>query len=67
ILSVNHRNLEEIFTTTGQGIVAYHRISRWGQWFNIRVPGYSEGECTIDTERGAELPPRNDQQRECGP
>ncbi|MDX1660056.1 MAG: MCE family protein, partial [Nitriliruptorales bacterium] len=43
ILSVNHRNLEEIFTTTGQGIVAYHRISRWGQWFNIRVPGYSEG------------------------
>ncbi len=58
ILSANHDNLEKIVTWTGTGIIQYHRISRWGQWFNIRVPGVSEGEDVISTERGASMPPR---------
>ena len=58
ILAANHDNIEKIVTWTGTGIVQYHRISRWGQWFNIRVPGVSEGEHVISTERGATLPPR---------
>jgi phospholipid/cholesterol/gamma-HCH transport system substrate-binding protein len=58
ILSINHDELQRIFAYTGTGIVQYHRISRWGQWFNIRVPGLSAGEETMTTERGAELPPR---------
>lgn len=60
VLAVNHEEIEQIFTHTGPAIVSYHRISRWGQWFNIRVPGLSSGEQTIITERGAELPPRED-------
>lgn len=67
ILSTSHEDIEEIFTTTGAGIVNYHLISRWGQWFNIRVPGLSEGECTLATERGAELPPRTDGEQGCEP
>ncbi len=58
ILSVNHDEIEDIVAYTSTGIVQYHRISRWGQWFNIRVPGLSKGEDTIETERGATLPPR---------
>lgn len=60
VLSVNHENLESILTYTGRGIVNYHRISRDGQWFNIRVPGLSVGERPATTERGAALPPRSD-------
>lgn len=60
VLSVNHDEFEEILRTTGRGIVPYHLVSRWGQWFNIRVPGLSEGERTLATERGATLPPRGD-------
>lgn len=60
VLSVNHDELQRIFAYTGTGIVQYHRISRWGQWFNIRVPGLSSGEETMATERGAEMPPRTD-------
>lgn len=60
ILSENPDELQRIFAYTGTGIVQYHRISRWGQWFNIRVPGLSSGEETLATERGANLPPRMD-------
>lgn len=60
ILSVNHDAVEDLVTYTSTGIVQYHRISRWGQWFNIRVPGLSKGEETIETERGAALPPRGE-------
>ncbi|MBW3657759.1 MAG: PhoU domain-containing protein, partial [Actinobacteria bacterium] len=58
VLSGNHEEVERTVRTLGQGIVSYHRISRWGQWFNIRVPGLSIGEETFTTERGASLPPR---------
>lgn len=58
VLSANHDEIERTVRTLGPGIVSYHRISRWGQWFNIRVPGLSAGERTLTTERGAQLPPR---------
>lgn len=58
VLSLNHENIERTVRTLGPGIVSYHRISRWGQWFNIRVPGASVGEEVVGTERGATLPPR---------
>jgi phospholipid/cholesterol/gamma-HCH transport system substrate-binding protein len=60
VLSASHDELEDIFAFTGTGIVQYHRISRWGQWFNIRVPGLSVGEEVVTTERGACLPARLD-------
>lgn len=56
VLAANHDELEQIFAFTGTGIVQYHRISRWGQWFNIRAPGLSFGEEVVSTERGACLP-----------
>jgi ABC-type transporter Mla subunit MlaD len=58
VLSGFHEEIELIAAHTGTGIVQYHRISRWGQWFNIRVPGLSAGEVTLTTERGAVMPPR---------
>lgn len=58
VLRVNHEEVERTVRTLGTGIVSYHRIARWGQWFNIRVPGLSAGEETMTTERGATLPPR---------
>lgn len=60
VLSVYHDEVEQLAAHTGTAIVQYHRISRWGQWFNIRVPGLSTGEQTNTTERGAELPARMD-------
>ncbi len=57
VLSVNHDNLEDIVRTSGRGFVSYHRISRLGQWFNIRAVGASSDYETISAERGATLPP----------
>ncbi|MBW3577221.1 MAG: MCE family protein [Actinobacteria bacterium] len=56
ILSVNHTNLEDLVTHLGRGLAFYHRTSRWGQWFNIRVAGFSDGGEVVSTERGACLP-----------
>ena len=56
VLSVNHDELERLLETMGSGIVAYHRFSRWGQWFNVRVVGFSTGGNVIATERDAERP-----------
>lgn len=45
VLSVNHDRVEELATYMFEGVVAYHEISRWGQWFNINVLiGSSAGE-----------------------
>ncbi|HEX2027166.1 MAG TPA: MlaD family protein [Nitriliruptorales bacterium] len=56
ILTVNQANLEDIVTHLGRGLVFYHRTSRWGQWFNVRAAGVSEGGEVISTDRGACLP-----------
>lgn len=58
ILAVNHENLENIVTYMGRGLVFYHRTSRWGEWFNIRVVGSSHDEEGQESERDASLPPR---------
>jgi phospholipid/cholesterol/gamma-HCH transport system substrate-binding protein len=62
VLAQHHADLENIFSHTGIGIVQYHRVTRWGQWFNIRAVGLSSGEETMTTERGAALPERTDPQ-----
>lgn len=56
VLHTNHANLEDLVTHLGRGLAFYHRTSRWGQWFNIRVVGFSEGGQALSTERGACLP-----------
>lgn len=48
--------LEDILETGGEGLVAYHRISRKGQWFDINVAGSSLDEEPLATRDGAELP-----------
>ncbi len=48
--------LEDILETGGEGLVAYHRISRKGQWFDINVVGSSLDEEPLATQPGAELP-----------
>lgn len=40
-------------------LIAYHRVSRLGQWFNVRAVGSSSDYERLDSERGAELPERN--------
>lgn len=57
ILAVNHENLEDVVTYLGRGLVFYHRTSRWGEWFNIRVVGSSHAGEESGSERGAHLPP----------
>ena len=60
ILTEQHDDVQRILETTGHGVVQYHRISRWGEWFTIRVPLLSFGEQPITSERGAEMPPRQE-------
>lgn len=65
VLAVNHDNLEKIVTTTGRGLVSYHRISRLGQWFNVRAVGASVDYEPVSTEREAQLPPERCQPDSC--
>lgn len=60
IVGAQHDDVQRILEGTGTGIVQYHRISRWGEWFNIRVPLISVGEEEVSSERGAELEPREE-------
>lgn len=56
VLAVNHDNLQDIMESGQWGFVSYHRLSRLGQWFQIRAIGTSSDYETINSERGAELP-----------
>ena len=58
VLSFNRDNLEDLATFSGRGIVAYHRISRLGQWFNIRAVGVSSDYEELSSERDGHLPER---------
>jgi phospholipid/cholesterol/gamma-HCH transport system substrate-binding protein len=60
ILGAQQDDVQRILETTGPAIVQYHRISRWGEWFNIRAPLLSFGETTLTAERGATMPPRQE-------
>ncbi len=60
ILDAQHDDVLRILDSTGPAIIQYHRISRWGEWFNIRAPLVSQGEEEISAERGAELEPRGE-------
>lgn len=56
ILNRNHENVEDIVAGLGRALAFYHRTSRWGQWFNVRVVGFSKAETPILSERDAHLP-----------
>lgn len=60
ILGEHQDDVQRIVETTGTGVVQYHRISRWGEWFNIRAVAISSDEEIITSERGADLPPRQE-------
>jgi phospholipid/cholesterol/gamma-HCH transport system substrate-binding protein len=66
ILSDNRENLEDVLKYSGEGIVFYHRISRWGQFFNVRFVGVTVGEdreTFVSDGRGSEPPePRRERQ-----
>lgn len=47
---------EDVLETGGEGLVAYHRISRLGQWFNISLAGSSIDEEPVATRNNARLP-----------
>ncbi len=59
-LADNRDNLENAIVRGGSGLAIYHRVSRVGQWFNVRGTGLSLDYTTLATERGAEIPPRQD-------
>lgn len=56
VLSTRRDLLERVVQTTGRGIVSYHRISRLGQWFDVRAVGLSVNYDPATNLPGAELP-----------
>lgn len=60
IVGAQHDDVQRILEGTGIGVLQYHRISRWGEWFNIRAVALGFDEQVFSSERGAELPPREE-------
>lgn len=56
-LQTNSGQLDEILAQA-PSLIAYHRVSRLGQWFNVRAVGTSADYQELDSERGARLPER---------
>ena len=56
VTSQQRDDLSRTLATSPRGFVAYHLISRTGQWFNIRAVGVSSDGTVISTERGAAYP-----------
>lgn len=57
LLAANQDQLDEVLARA-PALVVYHRVSRLGQWFNVRAVGVSNDYETMSSERGAEIPPR---------
>lgn len=57
-LAVNSEQLDTVLTRA-PSLIAYHRVSRIGQWFNVRAVGVASDYNTLTTERGAHLPERD--------
>ena len=60
IVGAQHDDVMRVLEGTGISVLQYHRISRWGEWFNIRAVGLSYDEQMLSSERGAELLPREE-------
>jgi phospholipid/cholesterol/gamma-HCH transport system substrate-binding protein len=56
VTNAHHEELVRTLRTGPRGFVAYHLISRTGQWFNIRAVGTSVADTVVSTERGAAYP-----------
>ncbi len=56
VTSQQREDLSRTLATGPRGFLAYHLISRTGQWFNIRAVGASSDGTVISTERGAGYP-----------
>jgi phospholipid/cholesterol/gamma-HCH transport system substrate-binding protein len=63
ILALQRDRIAPLLSTSPSGLVTYHRISRLGQWFNIRAVGVSADYETATTERGASLPEQRSSHR----
>lgn len=55
-LAARTGELDNVLETSGAGLVAYHRISRTGQWFDINSKGVSLDELPLLVTDGAALP-----------
>ena len=60
IVGAQHDDVQRVLEGTGVSVLQYHRISRWGEWFNIRAVALSYGEEVLSSERGADLGPREE-------
>ena len=56
VTSQQRDDLARTLETAPHGFLAYHLISRTGQWFNIRAVGVSVADDVVTSERGAEYP-----------
>ena len=56
VLSTRRDLLERSLEGGGRGLVAYHLVSRLGQWFNVNAVGVSVNYDEVTADRGAELP-----------
>lgn len=56
IVLAQRDDFEDVLKYSGEGIVSYHRISRWGQFFNVRFVGMTLGddrETFVNDGRGS--------------
>lgn len=65
VLAVNRDNFEDVLKYSGHGIIPYHLISRWGNFFLVRFVGTSVGEQGENWDHrgghpGAQVPPRQE-------
>lgn len=57
-LAVNSDQLDTVLTRS-PSLIGYHRVSRIGQWFNVRAVGVATDYQPVTEEKGATLPPRD--------
>jgi phospholipid/cholesterol/gamma-HCH transport system substrate-binding protein len=56
VTSQQRDDLARTLHTAPKGMLAYHLVSRTGQWFNVRAVGASVADTVVTTERGASYP-----------
>lgn len=56
VLATRRDLLERSITFSGRGLVAYHRVSRLGQWFDVNAVGVAANYDPASAYKGAELP-----------
>jgi phospholipid/cholesterol/gamma-HCH transport system substrate-binding protein len=61
IIEENIEDFEDVLRYSGHGVIPYHLMSRWGNYFLVRFIATTLGEEAEQTDgRGQTLPPRRD-------